>query len=133
MKGAPLSLSPVYLSRDDHVTELVRLLTLGVRVLCALEYGVRQQLAQAPTELPLTGLYAGQANRSTRRPTAERILEAFRNLTLTVVELPNQFIRHLTPLSALQQRLLALAGVEPTCYVRLVEHSSEPPEQISER
>ncbi|NTU79719.1 MAG: transposase [Chloroflexales bacterium] len=127
LKGVPLSLSPVYLSRDDHVTGLVRLLTIGVRVLCALEYGVRQNLALAPADQTLTGLYAGQPNRQTRRPTAERILEAFRNLTLTVVELPNQIIRHLTPLSALQQRLLALAGLEPTCYLRLVEHSSEPP------
>ena len=133
LKGAPLSLSPVYLSRDEHVTGLVRLLTLGVRILCALEYGVRQNMAQAPADEALTGLYAGQPNRQTRRPTAEQILEAFRNLTLTMVELPTQIIRHLTPLSALQQRLLVLAGVEPTCYVRLVEHSSEPPEQISER
>jgi transposase len=127
LKGAPLSLSPVYLSRDDHVTGLVRLLTLGVRALCALEYGIRQNLAQEPSEPPLKGLYAGQPTRSTRRPTAERVLEAFRDLTLTVVALPNQFIRHLTPLSALQQRLLALAGLEATCYLRLVEHSSEPP------
>lgn len=127
LKGAPLSLSPVYLSRDEHVTGLVRLLTLGVRTLCALEYGIRQNLAQAPTEPPLKGLSAGQPTRSTRRPTAERVLEAFRDLTLTVVALPNQIIRHLTPLSALQQRLLALAGLETTCYLRLVEHSSEPP------
>ena len=133
LKGAPLSLSPVYLSRDEHVTGLVRLLTLGVRVWCALEYGVRQQLAQEPAGQALTGLYAGQPNRQTRRPTAERILEAFRNLTLTVVALPTQIIRHLTPLSALQQRLLVLAGVESIGYGRLVEHSSEPPEQISER
>lgn len=133
LKGAPLSLSPVYLSRDEHVTGMIRLLTLGVRVLCALEYGVRQNLAQTPAEPTLTGLYAGQPSRQTRRPTAERMLEAFRNLTLTVVELPGQLIRHLTPLSALQQRLLALAGLEPMCYARLVEHSSEPPQQLSER
>ena len=39
LKGAPLSLSPVYLSRDDHVTGLIRLLTIAVRVLSLLEYG----------------------------------------------------------------------------------------------
>lgn len=128
LKGAPLSLSPVYLSRDDHVTGLVRLLSLGVRVLCALEYGIRQSLALAPSAPVLNGLYAGQPNRSTRRPTAARVLEAFRNLTLTVVELPNQVFRHLSPLSALQLRLLALAGLEATCYLRLVGHSSDPPE-----
>lgn len=78
LKGAPLSLSPVYLSRDEHVTGLVRLLTLAVRVLSLLEYGIRRSLAQAPQEEQLTGLYAGQPSRTTRRPTAERVLEAFR-------------------------------------------------------
>jgi transposase len=133
LKGAPLSLSPVYLSRDEHVTGLVRLLTIAVRVLSLLEYGIRQSLAQEPQAEPLKGLYAGQPSRGTRRPTAERVLEAFENLTLTVVTLPNQVIRHLTPLSSLQQRLLALAGLEVTCYTRLVEHLSEPPRDISER
>lgn len=132
LKGAPLSLSPVYLSRDEHVTGLVRLLTIAVRVLSLLEYGIRRSLAQAPQEEPLQRLYAGQPSRKTRRPTAERVLEVFRNLTLTVVELPPHVIRHLTPPTTLQQRLLALAG-EDTCYLRLVEHSSKPPEEISER
>ena len=127
LKGQPLSLRPVYLSRDDHVTGLVRLLTIALRVLSLLEYGIRQQLAQEPSGEPLTGLYAGQPGRGTRRPTAERVLEAFRNVTLTVVDVPPQVIRHLTPLTSLQQRLLALAGLEDTCYLRLVAHSSEPP------
>jgi transposase len=127
LKGAPLSLSPVYLSRDDHVTGLVRVLTIAVRVLSLLEYGIRQQLAAAPETEPLRGLYAGQPNRSTRRPTAERVLEAFQHLTLTVVDLPHQVIRHLTPLSTLQQRLLTLAGLDDTCYTQLTVHSFEPP------
>jgi len=50
----------------------------------------------------VSGLYASQPNRATARPTTERVLEAFRNLTLTVVHLPGQIFRHLTPLSALQ-------------------------------
>ena len=133
LKGAPLSLSPVYLSRDEHVTGLVRLLTIAVRVLSLLEYGIRQRLAQEPLAEPLQGLYAGQPSRGTRRPTAERVLEAFDNLTLTVVVLPTQIIRHLTSLTPLQQRLLVLAGLEVTCYTRLVEHLSEPPREISER
>ena len=61
------------------------------------------------------------------RPTAKGVLEAFRDLTLTVVALPNQIVRHLTPLSALQRRLLALAGLEEACYTRLVGHLSKPP------
>jgi transposase len=125
LKGAPLSLRPVYLSRDDHTTGLIRLLTIGVRVLTVLEYAIRQRLAT--DQASVAGLYAGQPNRTTARPTAEHVLEAFRNLTLTVVQLPGQGIRHLTSLSALQQRLLALAGLDPICYERLIVHSSEPP------
>jgi transposase len=125
LKGAPLSLRPVYLSRDDHATGLIRLLTIGLRVLSVLEYAIRQQLAAE--QASVAGLYAGQPNRTTTRPTAERVLEAFQNLTLTVVQLPRQVIRHLTPLSAVQQRLLALAGLDPICYGRLTMHSAEPP------
>jgi transposase len=125
LKGAPLSLRPVYLSRDDHTTGLIRLLTIGVRVLTVREYAIRQRLADTPARV--SGLYASQPNRATARPTTERVLEAFRNLTLTVVHLPGQIFRHLTPLSALQHRLLALAGLDPICYGRLTTHSSEPP------
>jgi transposase len=125
LKGVPLSLRPLYLSRDDHAIGLIRLLTIGLRVLTVLEYAIRQQLAV--TASSVAGLYAGQPNRTTARPTAERVLEAFGNLTLTIVGLPGQVIQHLTPLSALQQRLLILAGLDPVCYERLTIHSSEPP------
>ena len=125
LKGAPLSLRPLFLSRDDHATGLMRLLTIGLRVLSVLEYAIRQRLAAE--EATVAGLYAGQPNRTTARPTAERVLEAFHQLTLTVVQLPEQVIRHLTPLSAVQQRLLALAGLDPICYGRLIIHSAEPP------
>src|SRR6185437_6000355 len=37
LKGAPLTLTPLYLSRDDHAVGLVRLLTLALRVLAVLE------------------------------------------------------------------------------------------------
>ncbi|MFN8569416.1 MAG: hypothetical protein U0Z44_18260 [Kouleothrix sp.] len=44
----------------------MRLLTIAVRVLSLLEYGIRRQLAQTPAVEPLRGLAAGQPNRSTR-------------------------------------------------------------------
>ncbi len=125
LKGARLSLRPVYLSREDHATGLVRLLTIGLRVLTVLDYAIGQQLATEVSSI--AGVYAAQPTRTTARPTAERVLEVFQNLTLTVVQLPGQVIRHLTPLSAVQQRLLTLAGLDPICYGRLTIHSTEPP------
>jgi transposase len=41
LKGAPLSLRPVYLHCAEYVTGLVQLLTLGARVLFTLEHAVR--------------------------------------------------------------------------------------------
>jgi hypothetical protein len=75
----------------------------------------------------LAGLYAGSRRRTTTRPTAERLLEVFGNLTLTIVQLPGQLIWHLTPLSALQQQLLSLLDLDEDVYRRLGIHSAQPP------
>jgi len=125
LKGQPLSVSPFYLTRDDHATGLIRLLTIGVRVLTLVEFVVRRRLEQNGTAV--AGLYAGSPTRTTTRPTAERLLEAFGNLTLTSVQLPGQLIRHLTPLSALQQQLLVLLDLDEDVYRRLGTHSAQPP------
>jgi transposase len=125
LNGDPLSLSPVYLSRDDHTTGLIRLLMIGVRVLAGLATAIRTQMSRVHERV--TGLYAGQPQRATARPTAEQVLAAFRNMTLTVMHLPGQVIRHLTPLSVLQQRLITLAGLDAAVSTRLTEHSFKPP------
>ena len=125
LKGHPLSLSPMYVERDDHATGLVRLLSMALRVLTLLEFVVRRQLAQEGAAL--TGLYAGNPKRATTHPTTERLLETFQEITLTLVIEPQQTRRHVTALSPLQQRVLALLGFTPTIYTKLGGDSSEPP------
>ena len=125
LKGQPLSLSPLYVSRDDHATGLIRLLTIALRVLTLLEFVVRRKLTQEGEVL--TGLYAGNPKRATARPTSERLLEAFRGITLTLIVEPDQTRRHLTTLSPLQQRILALLDFMPTIYTKLCGDSSQPP------
>ncbi len=125
LKGYPLSLSPMYVERDDHATGLVRLLSIALRVLTLLEFVVRHQLAQQGASL--TGLYAGNPKHATTQPTTERLLEAFQGIFLTILVEPHHTRRHLTTLSALQQRVLALLEFSPTIYSNLCEDSSEPP------
>lgn len=125
LKGRPLSLTPMYLERDDHATGLIRLLSLGLRVLTLLEFVVRRRLEQQ--DLHLVGLYAGNPQRATARPTAERILEAFQGITLTIIQEPHQIRRHLTPLSKLQQRILDLLDFPLDIYTGLCADSSKPP------
>ena len=121
LKGHPLSLRPLYLARDDHATGLLRLLTIAVRVLTLLEFVVRRRLAAEGTTL--AGLYAGQPTRATTRPTAERLLASFQPITLTIVQLPGQVVRHLTPLTPLQQRILTLLDFAPETYRSLTADS----------
>lgn len=125
LKGKPLSLTPMYLQRDDHATGLIRLLSIGLRVLTLLEFVVRRRLAQQ--EENLAGLYAGNPKRVTAKPTAERLLEAFQEITLTVVRESNQTHRHLTVLSKLQLRILELLGFPLNIYTRLCFDSPKPP------
>jgi len=115
----------MYLQRDDHATGLIRLLSLGLRVLILLEFVVRRQLAAE--QGTLAGLYAGNPKRATARPTAELLLEAFDHITLTIVALSSGRYYHLSRLTGLQQRILCLLGFAAEVYTRLCSESVKPP------
>jgi transposase len=125
LKGRPLSLTPMYLERDDHATGLLRLLSIGLRVLTRLACVVRQRLVAAPTGL--AGLYAGNPKRTTARPTTERLLKRFQGLTLTIIREGRRRRYHLTPLSHVQRRILALLNFPVAIYTRLCPDSHQPP------
>jgi transposase len=125
LKGQPLSLTPMYVQRDDHATGLIRLLSIALRVLTLLECVGRRQLATEGAKL--AGLYAGNPRRATDRPTAERLLEAFQDITLTLRKGPQQTDRHVTALNPLPQRILEVLGFSSALYTRLCTVSSEPP------
>ena len=66
LKGRPLSLRPMYVHRDEHATGLIRLLSIGLRVLTLLEYVVRRQLAAEGEKL--LGSLCGQCQTRNRPP-----------------------------------------------------------------
>jgi transposase len=47
----------MYLQRDEHATGLIRLLTIGLRVLTLLEFVDCLQLSEHETETGIAGLY----------------------------------------------------------------------------
>lgn len=79
-----------------------------------MEHVVREGLQATGEKLP--GLFAGNPQRQTARPTTERLLKAFKDITLTVVRLQSQLLRHVTPLSPLQRRILTLLGLGAYIY-----------------
>ncbi len=121
LKGRPLGLRPVYLQREDHLKGLVRLLSLALRILTLTEFVVRRSL-QAETE-GLAGLYPGNPKQQTQRPTTERLLAAFKEITLSLVQLSGQTIIHITPLTPLQSRILTLLDLSPAIYTDLAANT----------
>ncbi len=118
LKGRTLSLTPLWLTREDHAIGLTRLLTLGARVLALIEYDVRRTLADQ--KRLLAGLFPGQASRSTDRPTTERLLKAFDQIALVVIRHGQQLQSYLTPLSNLQKDILRLMSCPANLYRRLI-------------
>lgn len=121
-KGKPLSVTPLFVQRDDQVKGLVHLLSLGLRILTLIEFVVRRQL-KAKDE-SLVGLYPENPKQATTRPTTERLLKAFDNVTLTILEVRGQRYGHVSPLHPLQEKILRLLGLSPEIYLGLVDESS---------
>jgi len=124
VKDRPLGISPLYVRRDDQIEGLAHLLTLALRILTLIETQVRRGLAQTGEQM--AGLYEGQPSRKTDRPTGVRLLKAFarEETTLTRVKMDDQHFWYITPLSSLQEQILAYLGLSVSLYTRLIENSS---------
>ena len=117
LQGKLLSITPVYVQRDDHAQGLFHLLTIASRLLALGDYTAKEALAKENDVL--TGIYPGNPKRDTATPTTERMLQAFDNIHLLIMRLGPQIRYQLTPLSAAQERILALLGLPTTLYTDL--------------
>jgi transposase len=118
LHGKFLSITPLYIQRDDHAAGLFHLLTLAVRLFALGDYRTRQALAQQRTEL--AGIYDGNPKRSTATPTTERLLKAFEHINLLILSPSQDKTRtFVTPLTPVQVRILALLGLSTSLYTNL--------------
>jgi transposase len=125
LKG-PLSLTPLYLTTTARLTGLVRVLLIGLRVLGLIEYKARRALAARGEQI--AGLTKGLPKKATVRPTTEALLRVFEGITLS--SLGGQW--YLTPLNALQTRILELLGFSSEIYHRLIPRFSATQLKMSE-
>jgi len=116
LKGAILAMLPLYVQRDDHAIGLIRLLTVGLRAMVIVEFVVRRSLAEEGETL--SGLYDGNPKRRTARPTAELLMNAFDDITLSIrLDQAREIVeQHLTPLNGVQMRILELLDLSPDIY-----------------
>ena len=118
LQGRSLSLTPLFLQYEERIVGLLYLLSIALRVLVVMQCVVRRNLQQAGTTLK--GIYPGQPGRQTAQPTTEMLLSALRGVTLSWIKIDGKRHEHLTPLNAVQKRILALMEVPPESYGKLV-------------
>jgi transposase len=118
LKGNPLSLTPMYLQKEDQITGLIRLLSLALRVLTLIEFIVRKQLVEEGEALQ--GVYAGNRKRKTKTPRTETLLAVFKGIILTIIHDGEKEWVHLNPLNQTQKRILHLLGMGEDVYTALV-------------
>lgn len=116
-KGKTLGLTPLHLSSTTRIKGLIRLLSIGLRVLCLLEFTVRNALQNRNEKL--SGIYKGNPKRATASPTAEMMLKVFRGLSLVVINFNGVKNIDMTPLTPAQEKILMLLGYPTKYYYRL--------------
>ena len=109
-------IAPMFVKLNDQIEGLTHLLTLGVRLLTVMEFVLRRSLQKDQAKLP--GLHPENKQKMTDKPTVERILKAFSNVSLTIVKnaAGEEILRRLTPLSGLQEEILQRQGLDTSLY-----------------
>ena len=112
-------IAPLFVKLNDQIEGLTYLLTLGVRVLTVMEFVLRWSLQNDHAKLP--GLHPENKTKMTDTPTAERLLKAFANVSLTIIQdaAGEDLLRRLTPLSGLQKDILQRLGLDAALYGQL--------------
>src|SRR5262245_4143130 len=112
-------IAPLFVQLNDQIEGLTYLLTLGVRVLTVMEFVLRRSLEREQARLP--GLHPENKHKMTDKPTAERILKAFADISLTIIKnaTGEDILRRLTPLSGLQEDILQRLGLGVALYGQL--------------
>src|SRR6266446_2695290 len=112
-------IAPLFVKLNDQIEGLTYLLTLGVRVLTVMEFVLRRSLENEHAKLP--GLHPENKQKMADKPTAERLLKAFSDISLTIIKnaAGEDMLRRLTPLTGLQEDILQRLGLGATLYGQL--------------
>ncbi len=124
LKTRHLNIRPVYLRDEHRIAGLTWLLCLALRLLTLTEFRLRAALEQNGTAL--LGLNLAIPSQATTRPTTERVLQAFRNLTFTSIDLGHSVQGFVTALSDTQRQILALLHLPDDLYPRLAGLAPQP-------
>jgi transposase len=124
LKTRQLNIRPLFLRSEQRIVGLIWLLALALRLLTLTEFRLRTALQQRHEGL--VGLNPAVPSQAVTRPTTERILHAFKNLTFTAVNFGPSIQHFISDLSPTQCQILALLALPSDLYSRLASLAPSP-------
>lgn len=120
LRNKVANLVPIFLQKDERIKGLVNLLLLALKVCTVLEYRIAEALNKNDEELEQ--VYDGNPKRSTQRPSAKRIFNAFDGIAIALI-FGNYKLEYaiMTKLEPVQIKILKLLGIKIEVYTKLVE------------
>ena len=118
-KMAPLL--PLFLQKDLRIKGLVNLLLLALKVCSVLEYKMAKALNDNNQELKQ--IYEGNPKRASKRPSAKRILSAFKGISIAIIFSEKQGkYAFITKLEPVQIKILKLLDINTDVYYNLCDN-----------
>lgn len=124
LKSRNLHIRPVFLHNQQRIVGLTWLLVLALRILVLTEFRIRRQLQQR--QEVILGLKPSSPAVAIERPTTERILNAFSDITWSIVSVGETQHFHLTPLTDTQLHILDLLNLSADIYLSLASDQPKP-------
>jgi transposase len=124
LKTRQLNIRPLFLRRHQRIAGLTWLLCLALRLLTLTEFRIRTALQQQHEAI--VGLNPAVPSQAVVRPTTERVLHAFKNITVTTIDFGNSIQRFTSELSPTQCQILRLLALPADLYSRLASLSPTP-------
>jgi transposase len=116
-KGDRLVIAPMFVTREDQIVGLPRLLSLGVRLLTLIEHVARRTLQQQQSAI--AGLYLDSPRKTTKTPTAERLLRALIHIKLITMYLQDRIVYQVEGFSLVHERIIEALVLPSDLYTSL--------------
>lgn len=118
LRNKIVPLLPIFLQKDNRIQGLVNLLLLALKVCSVIEYKVAKALKDKEEELK--NVYEGNPKRGTPRPSATRIFNAFKFISISLIFSQKKLdFAVMTKLEPVQKKILELLDLDPKIYTDL--------------
>lgn len=117
LKGKALSLTPMFIQRDDRIDGLVKFLTIAMRPLIIIEKKIRDSIKKRGEGL--SGLFEYNPTKIVINPKSERIIEFFEGVYLSITNFGEQVFYAVTGLNQKHREILGLMGIDLNIYAHM--------------